>query len=41
MHAHLRTGEPCSDAVIDTVCDLLFPAAGAERRGARRALAAD
>jgi AcrR family transcriptional regulator len=39
LHAHLRTGEPCSDAVIDTVCGLLFPAA--DRRGARRALAAD
>jgi AcrR family transcriptional regulator len=39
LHAHLRTGQPCSDAVIDTVCGLLFPAA--ERRGARRALAAD
>ncbi|MBL8662296.1 MAG: TetR/AcrR family transcriptional regulator [Candidatus Odyssella sp.] len=36
MHAHLRAGEPCSDAVIDTVCDLLFPAA----RAGRRALAA-
>ena len=41
MHAHLHTGEPCSDAVIDTVCDLLFPTARAERRPARRALAAD
>ena len=41
MHAHLRTGEPCSDAVIDTVCDLLFPAARALRRPARRAIAAD
>jgi len=25
MHAHLRTGEPCGDDVIDTVCALLFP----------------
>jgi AcrR family transcriptional regulator len=41
MHAHLKTGEPCSDAVIDTVCDLLFPAARAQRRPARRAVAAD
>jgi AcrR family transcriptional regulator len=41
MHAHLRTGEPCSDAVIDTVCDLLFPAAGQAKRPARRAIAAD
>jgi AcrR family transcriptional regulator len=41
MHAHLKTGEPCSDAVIDTVCDLLFPAARAQRRAARRAAAAD
>ena len=41
MHAHLRTGEPCSDAVIDTVCDLLFPPARAERLPARRAIAAD
>jgi AcrR family transcriptional regulator len=41
MHAHLKTGEPCSDAVIDTVCDLLFPAARAQRRPARRAAAAD
>lgn len=41
MHAHLRTGEPCGDAVIDTVCNLLFPAARAERRPGRRALAAD
>jgi AcrR family transcriptional regulator len=41
MHAHLKTGEPCSDAVIDTVCDLLFPAAGELKRPARRAIAAD
>jgi AcrR family transcriptional regulator len=40
MHAHLRTGEPCSDAVIDALCALLFPVA-AERRPARRASAAD
>lgn len=41
MHAHLRTGEACGDAVIDTVCGLLFPAAQGQRRPARRALAAD
>lgn len=41
MHAHLRTGEPCSDAVIDTVCDLLFPVAREQRRPARRTLAPD
>lgn len=41
MHAHLKTGEPCSDAVIDTVCALLFPAAEAQRRPARRASAAE
>ena len=40
MHAHLQTGEPCGDAVIDTVCDLLLPAS-VQRRPARRALAAD
>lgn len=27
MHAHLKTGEPCDDAVIDTMCALLFPGA--------------
>jgi hypothetical protein len=32
MHAHLKTGEPCGDDVIDTVCALLFPAAGTRRR---------
>jgi hypothetical protein len=26
MHAHLKTGEPCDDAVIDSMCALLFPA---------------
>lgn len=41
MHAHLKTGEPCSDAVIDTVCDLLFMAVREQRRPARRAIAAD
>jgi AcrR family transcriptional regulator len=41
MHAHLRTGEACSDAVIDTVCDLLLPSAQGQRHSARRALAAD
>ncbi len=38
MHAHLRTGEPCSDAVIDTICGLLFPPAKPPRVK-RRALA--
>jgi AcrR family transcriptional regulator len=28
MHAHLKTGEPCGDDVIDTVCALLFPVSG-------------
>ena len=32
MHAHLWTGQPCGDDVIDTVCGLLFPARGARRR---------
>ena len=32
MHAHLKTGEPCGDDVIDTVCALLFPAPAARRR---------
>lgn len=41
MHAHLRTGEPCGDAVIDAVCDLLFPPARAGQRPPRKALAAD
>jgi AcrR family transcriptional regulator len=26
MHAHLKTGQPCDDAVIDSMCALLFPA---------------
>jgi AcrR family transcriptional regulator len=32
MHAHLKTGEPCGDDVIDTVCALLFPASAARQR---------
>lgn len=34
MHAHLKTGEPCDDAVIDSMCALLFPIA-APRLAAR------
>jgi AcrR family transcriptional regulator len=34
MHAHLKTGEPCSDAVIDSMCALLL--ADQERRRLRR-----
>jgi hypothetical protein len=29
MHAHLKTGDPCEDSVIDTVCDLVFATASA------------
>jgi AcrR family transcriptional regulator len=39
MHAHLKTGEPCGDAVIDGMCALLFPAERT-RQAPRGALAA-
>jgi AcrR family transcriptional regulator len=31
MHAHLKTGDPCDDAVIDTVCGLVFASAASPR----------
>ena len=37
MHAHLKTGQPCDDAVIDSMCALLFPAAAPRAVASARA----